>query len=88
MSLLRKRLLTQSPTVIAILGTLIIFALVPLFIPRWGLFLLTVAWAKAILVLGIVFLLWGGLVSFGHGLYFAVGAYAVGFGIKVLGIRE
>lgn len=88
MSLLRKRLLTQSPVVIAILGTLIIFAIVPLFIPRWGLFLLTVAWAKAILVLGIVFLLWGGLVSFGHGLYFAVGAYAVGFGIKVLGIRE
>lgn len=88
MNLLRKSLLTQSPNTILILGTLVIFALVPLFIPRWGLFLLTVAWAKAILVLGVVFLLWGGLVSFGHGLFFAVGAYAAGFGIKVLGIRE
>jgi branched-chain amino acid transport system permease protein len=66
----------------------IIFAVLPPFLPGWMLFLMTVAWAKAIVVLGVVFLLRGGLVSFGHGMYFAIGAYAAGFGIKFLGIRE
>lgn len=88
MNLLQKKFLSQSPILLAMAGVLIIFALLPFFIPRWGIFLLTVAWAKAILVLGIVFLLWGGLVSFGHGLYFAAGAYAAGFGVRVLGIHE
>jgi len=70
------------------LAGLLVFVVAPPFLPRWALFLLTVAWAKALVVLGVVLLLRAGLVSFGHGLYFAAGAYAAGFGVKTLGIQE
>ncbi|MBI1894075.1 MAG: branched-chain amino acid ABC transporter permease [Candidatus Rokubacteria bacterium] len=70
------------------LAGLFVFVAAPPFLPRWALFLLTVAWAKALVVLGVVLLLRAGLVSFGHGLYFAAGAYAAGFGVKTLGIQE
>lgn len=41
--------------------------------------LLTIVFAKALPVLGIILLLQAGQVSFGHALYFAVGAYTMGF---------
>lgn len=69
-------------------GGLLLFVAVPPFLAGWVLFLLTLAWAKALVVLGVFLLLRGGLVSFGHGLYYAAGAYAAGFGIKLLGVRE
>jgi len=67
------------------------FALVaaaPLLLPSWAVFLLTVAVAKALVVLAIALLLRAGLVSFGHGLFFALGAYAVGLGARWSGVRE
>jgi branched-chain amino acid transport system permease protein len=54
----------------------------------WIVFLLTVALAKALAVLGVVLLLRGGLVTFGHALYYAVGAYTAGFAVKFLSIRD
>jgi branched-chain amino acid transport system permease protein len=57
-------------------------------LPDWLEFLLTVALAKAFVVLGVAVLLRANLVSFGHGLYFATGAYTVGFAMKWLGLRE
>ena len=44
--------------------------------PQWLVFLLTLALAKGIVVLGLLLLLRMGLVSFGQGLYFGLGAYA------------
>ncbi|MBI4637196.1 MAG: branched-chain amino acid ABC transporter permease [Candidatus Rokubacteria bacterium] len=64
------------------------FAAAPLALPSWAIFLLTLALAKAVVVLAIALLLRGGLVSFGHGMFFAVGAYAVGLTMKWLGLRE
>lgn len=63
-------------------------ALAPLALSEWVVFLLTIALAKGMVVLGVVLLLRGGLISFGHGLYFAAGAYVVGFAITKSGIRE
>jgi ABC-type branched-subunit amino acid transport system permease subunit len=60
----------------------------PLLLPSWAVFLLTVAVAKALVVLAIALLLRAGLVSFGHGLFFALGAYAVGLGARWTGVRE
>jgi branched-chain amino acid transport system permease protein len=57
-------------------------------LPDWLEFLLTIALAKALVVLGVAVLLRANLVSFGHGLYFATGAYTVGFSMKWLGLRE
>lgn len=67
---------------------ILLFTVLPPFLPTWVIFLLTLAWAKALAVLGVVLLLRGGMLTFGHALYFAVGAYAAGFAVKVLGVRE
>ena len=56
-----------------------LLALLPLFLSDWIVFLLALALAKGAVVLGVVLLLRGGLISFGHALYFAVGAYTVAF---------
>jgi branched-chain amino acid transport system permease protein len=44
--------------------------------PQWLMFLLALALAKGLVVLGLVLLMRTGLVSFGQGLYFGLGAYA------------
>ncbi|HVL59248.1 MAG TPA: branched-chain amino acid ABC transporter permease [Burkholderiaceae bacterium] len=43
--------------------------------PQWLVFLLTLALAKGLLVLGLLLLMRTGLVSFGQGLFFGLGAY-------------
>ncbi len=47
-------------------------------LPYWFSFLVTIALAKGLVVLGLVILMRAGLVSFGQGLYYCAGAYAVG----------
>lgn len=64
------------------------FAAAPLALPGWAAFLLTLALAKSVVVLAIALLLRGGLVSFGHGIFFATGAYTVGLTMRWLGLRE
>ena len=44
--------------------------------PQWLVFLLALAIAKGLVVLGLVLLMRTGLVSFGQGLYFGLGAYS------------
>ncbi len=70
------------------LGALVLFLAAPFVLSGWIVFLLTVAWAKALAVLGVVLLLRGGMLTFGHALYYAVGAYTVGLAVKYLGLRE
>jgi branched-chain amino acid transport system permease protein len=70
------------------LGALALFLAAPLVFSGWIVFLLTIAWAKALAVLGVVLLLRGGLLTFGHALYYAVGAYTVGLAVKYGGLRE
>ena len=64
------------------LGCLVLLLVLAPFIPGWLLFLLTIAFAKGLVVLGVVLLLRGDLVSFGHGLYYAAGAYTAGFVLR------
>lgn len=72
----------------AALAVVVLFLAVPPFLSDWIVFLLTIALAKGMVVLGVVLLLRGGLISFGHALYFATGAYVVAFAMKHLGTRE
>jgi branched-chain amino acid transport system permease protein len=74
MSLLRNRKTL-------VVGLVLLFFAAPA-LPSWLLFLLTVAFAKGLVVLGVVLLLRGDLVSFGHGVYYALGAYAIGLLLK------
>ena len=73
---------------VVFLVVLILLVVVPPLLSRWIIFLLSIALAKSMVVLGVVLLLRGGLISFGHGLYFAAGAYAVGFAMNQFGMRE
>lgn len=65
-----------------------VLVLVPLVAPSWVLFILTLAVAKFMAVLGVALFLKGGMVTFGHALFFGVGAYTVGFSAKWLDFRE
>lgn len=57
-------------------------------LPEWLLSLSTVAFAKGLVVLGLLVLWRAGLVSFGQALYFAGGAYAAGLLALNTGINE
>lgn len=59
----------------------------PIVMPSWST-LLTLILAKGIVVLGIIILLQAGQVSFGHAMFFAVGAYAVAFWGKYVGAGD
>jgi branched-chain amino acid transport system permease protein len=58
------------------------------FLPRWLVFLLTMAASHGLVSLGIVLLMRSGVVSFGQGLVFAVGGYAGALSFNQLGITD
>ena len=58
------------------------------FMPKWLTFLVTLAASHGLVSLGIVLLMRGGVVSFGQGLVFAVGAYAAALAFNRLGITD
>jgi branched-chain amino acid transport system permease protein len=78
----------HSTLPLAALPAFAAIALLPLFFSDWIVFLVALALAKGAVVLGVVLLLRGGLISFGHALYFAMGAYTVGFLTNRFGIGE
>ena len=68
----------RDPTLpILIAGSIILLAAGP-FLPRWAMFLINVSLCYGIVVLGMLLLMRTGVVSFGHGLYYCLGAYAAG----------
>lgn len=80
--------MTSRTRVAIVLVTLVVLLILPFILSGWVLFLLTVAGAKALAVLGVVLLLRGKLLTFGHALYYAAGAYAAGMAVKYLNVRE
>ena len=66
-------------------GLVALLAIGP-FLPAWAVFMLTVAFAKALVVLGLVIMMRAGLVSFGQGLFYGLGAYAAGLAVNFLGL--
>jgi branched-chain amino acid transport system permease protein len=73
---------------VVIAAVLVAAALAGPFLPKWALFLATVSIAKGLVALGLLLLMRTGLVSFGQGLYFAVGAYAAGTAAQWLGVTD
>jgi branched-chain amino acid transport system permease protein len=63
--------------VVAIAGAAVLLA-VGWFLPAWT-FVINVAIAKGLAVLGLVLLMRAGLVSFGQGLFYCIGGYTAGF---------
>jgi branched-chain amino acid transport system permease protein len=64
-------------TVILVSALVVLLAAGP-FLPRWALFMINLSLAWGTVVLGMMLLMRTGLVSFGHGLYYCLGAYAAG----------
>ncbi len=56
--------------------------LVPLMLPDWMKFIVTLAMAKFMAVLAVALFLRANQVTFGHAMFYAVGAYTVGFSVK------
>ena len=80
------KLLSNTPLAAALaLAVLIAGAFV---LPDWALFLLTIALSKGMVSLGIVTLMRGGLVNFGAGLYFGIGAYVAGLMAHFTGVTD
>lgn len=57
-------------------------------LPDWAMFLVTMALAKGVVSLGIVVMMRGGLVSFGQGLYYCIGAYTAALVAGALGTTD
>lgn len=55
---------------------------VPLILPAWMKFIVTLAMAKFMAVLAVALFLRANQVTFGHAMFYAVGAYTVGFSVK------
>lgn len=57
-------------------------------LPDWAMFLITMALAKGLVSLGIVGMMRGGLVSFGQGLYYCLGAYVAAAVTNAVGVSD
>ncbi|MAW32814.1 MAG: branched-chain amino acid ABC transporter permease [Proteobacteria bacterium] len=57
-------------------------------LPQWAIFLVTVSLCYGTVVLGMILLARTGLVSFGHGLYYCLGAYSAGTSKLFWGISD
>lgn len=64
-----------------------VMAVLPLAMP-WLQFTLTIALAKGLAALGVAILLRAGLISIGHAMFFAIGAYATAFLMRDLAITD
>ncbi|HVJ24837.1 MAG TPA: branched-chain amino acid ABC transporter permease, partial [Burkholderiales bacterium] len=57
-------------------------------LPQWAMFMMTIAFAKGLVALGLMLLLRAGLVSFGQALFYCLGAYAAGALGRFFGISD
>jgi len=69
----------------AILAAIVVGGLA---LPQWALFILTIACAVGLVVLGLLLLLRAGLVSFGQALFYCTGAYTAGGLGRALGVSD
>jgi branched-chain amino acid transport system permease protein len=76
-----------GPLAAGLIGIALLLALGAV-LPRWLQFLSTMSAANGIVSLGIVLLMRGGVVSFGQGLVFAGGGYAVALFANKLGVTD
>jgi branched-chain amino acid transport system permease protein len=73
-----------KPITYAAVVFFLVAAIAPLFVSSWAT-LFALILAKSIVVLGIILLLQAGQVSFGHAMFFTMGAYAAAFWGKYVG---
>ena len=77
-----------SRTLIAGVALIILLIAVGPFLPKWLTFLMTMAASHGLVSLGIIFLMRGGVVSFGQGLVFAIGGYVTALVFVKMGFTD
>jgi branched-chain amino acid transport system permease protein len=80
--------MTRERTPALLAAVLAAVAIGGLALPQWALFILTVAFAQGLVVLGLMLLLRAGLVSFGQALYYCIGAYTAGGLARAFGLGD
>ena len=78
----------QDRAPLILLITLAVILIGGLWTPQWAAFLITVALAKGLVVLGLLPQMRAGLISFGQALYYCIGAYAGGSLGRFLGVTD
>lgn len=80
-------MLRNRDTVGFLVALVVLLAAGP-FLPKWLSFIATISLGFALVVAGVVVLMRAGLVSFGQGLYYCIGGYALGIAGKYWGISD
>jgi branched-chain amino acid transport system permease protein len=80
--------MSHGRLVITALVAFVILAVGAVALPDWAMFLFAMALAKGLVCLGIVCMMRGGLVSFGQGLYYCLGAYSATLLANTLGVTD
>jgi branched-chain amino acid transport system permease protein len=75
-------------TVGILLAAFLLLALAGPWLPQWAMFIMTVAFARGLVVLGLLLLLRAGLVSFGQALFYCLGAYSAGALGRFFGVSD
>jgi ABC-type branched-subunit amino acid transport system permease subunit len=80
--------MARDRTFLAFFPALVVLVALGFLVPGWLRFLLTLGLAKGLVALGLVVMMRAGLVSFGQGLYFGLGAYAAGLAANFYGVSD
>ena len=80
--------MSKDKTPVLIGFVLVVLLAGGLFLPQWAMFIVTIAFAKGLVALGLMLLLRAGLVSFGQALYYCLGAYAAGALGRFFGVSD
>jgi len=75
-------------TTTTIIVAFVLLVVVGRYLPQWAMFIVTVALARGLVVLGLLLLLRAGLVSFGQALFYCLGAYSAGALGRFFGISD
>lgn len=75
-------------TLIAGVALIVFLIAAGAFLPKWLTFLITMAASHGLVSLGIIFLMRGGVVSFGQGLVFSIGGYVAALAFAKLGFTD
>jgi ABC-type branched-subunit amino acid transport system permease subunit len=79
--------MTARSIALGLLAFLVVAAAAPI-LPAWLISLATVAFANALVVLGLIILWRAGLVPFGQALFYAIGAYVVALISRYFGVHD
>lgn len=78
----------RLPVYVSAVIAFVVLAAGSLILPDWAMFLFAMALAKGLVCLGIVGMMRGGVVSFGQGLYYCLGAYTATLAANFLGVSD